>query len=332
MASPIRRDPEETRGGKSEDKSQMTALRRYDCAALGVLILCVGALYGLVAGEWAAHRLGALRNAAAPAASDAPAVSVASVEALFDTADYRLGEVRSGATAVPRILVEHMPKDLHEVETAERKRLFIKLALPLILAANERTLTERRRLLGLRATAFRIDEIADAGARAWAERLRERYGVKSGDLDTLLRHVDAIPPSLALAQAAEESGWGTSRFTREGNALFGQRTYAPGNGIVPVGRSDGERFEVRVYDSLAASVASYMANLNRHEAYVALRTVREAQRREGRRLDGYILAGTLEHYSERGEAYIETIRSIILANRLDGFDRVDFDESSEPHI
>ncbi len=312
--------------------------QRHQFAALGVLTLCVGALYGLVAGEWSAQRVGDGRSgtfaegARLPEKNSEP-VSVASVEALFDTVDYRLGRVEAGETAVPRIFVDSIPKDLHSVgSAAERKRLFIKLALPLILAANERTLAERRRLIALRAGATRISEIGDTKARAWVERVRARYGVESDEIDALLRHVDVIPPSLALAQAAEESGWGTSRFAREGNALFGQRVYAPGSGIVPAEREDGEYYEVRAFDSLAGSVASYMANLNSHKAYETMRIVREAQRRAGMALDGYILAGTLFRYSERGAAYVETIRSIIRANRLERLDRAGFGFASEPRI
>jgi Bax protein len=132
----------------------------------------------------------------------------------------------------------------------------------------------------------------------------------------LLHRVDILPPSLVLAQAATESGWGTSRFAREGNNLFGQRTYRPGNGIVPANRPDGETHEVKRFGTLFESVRSYMRNLNTHLAYRELRDLRAQLRRSGRPLSGALLADGLNAYSTRSSDYITDVRAIIRANDL----------------
>ena len=212
-----------------------------------------------------------------------------------------------------------MPSDIVMVKSpAERKQLFIKLALPLILHANERIAADRELLITLRGKIERSS--ATPREQAWLDGLAERYGLETPDLDTLLRRVDVIPPSLALAQGAEESGWGTSRFVREGNAIFGQRTFDKGAGLVPSRRDSGANHEVKTFNGLMASVASYMTNLNTHGAYDEFRRIRAGQRASGD-VDSYSLAGALDRYSERGEAYIKTIRSIIDKNDLRSYDR-----------
>ena len=245
--------------------------------------------------------------------------SVASLVDLYRDIDYRLNDIRLGEVTVPRLLVDRIPNDIALIESpAERKRLFIKLALPLILHANERITADRGRLIALR------EKIARAAAmpsdHAWLDGLADRYGLETPDLDALLRRVDVIPPSLALAQGAEESGWGTSRFVREGNAIFGQRTFDKGAGLVPNNRDADKKHEVKAFNGLMDSVASYMTNLNTHQAYVEFRRIRAGQRASGY-VDSYSLAGTLDRYSERGEDYIKTIRSIINKNDLRSFDR-----------
>ena len=245
--------------------------------------------------------------------------SVASLVDFYRDIDYRLNDIRLGEVTVPRLLVNRIPDDIALIESpAERKRLFIKLALPLILHANERITADRGRLIALR------EKIARAAAmpsdHAWLDGLADRYGLETPDLDALLRRVDVIPPSLALAQGAEESGWGTSRFVREGNAIFGQRTFDKGAGLVPNNRDADKKHEVKAFNGLMDSVASYMTNLNTHHAFVEFRRIRAGQRASGY-VDSYSLAGALDRYSERGEDYIKTIRSIINKNDLRSFDR-----------
>jgi Bax protein len=156
---------------------------------------------------------------------------------------------------------------------------------------------------------------------AWLQDLSRRYGLDAPDFDLLLKRVDIIPPSIALAQAAEESGWGTSRFALEGNAPFGQYTFDDGNGLIPERREDGKRHLIRTYEHLLDGVRSYAQNLNIHEAYRQFRRQRAEMRAHGQELDGVKLVPALLAYSERGQAYVETVETIIRANNLAPFDR-----------
>ena len=147
-----------------------------------------------------------------------------------------------------------------------------------------------------------------------------RYDVHPADLEALIQRVDVVPPSLAIAQAAEESGWGTSRFAVEANAVFGQWTFQKGEGVVPARRDAGKRHEVRSFPGLRHSVIAYMHNLNIHWAYEEFRRVRGHLRESSAKLTGDVLAGTLRKYSERGLKYINTIRTIMRVNGLNAFD------------
>ncbi len=237
--------------------------------------------------------------------------------------DYDLTAVRRGIAAVPAVFLDNLPKALPALQSPqERKRLFIKTLLPLILAANEKILANRFRLQSLR-NRFGSLEKMPADDRRWLLALAARYNVDTRKADVpgrLLKRVDIIPPSLAIAQAAEESGWGTSRFATGGNALFGQRTWAKGAGLVPGERENGARFEVKAFARLAHAVEGYMLNLNRHAAYGRLRTLRAAMRARGERIDGLALIAGLDRYSERGDGYQRNLRAIIRANRLHQFD------------
>ena len=252
----------------------------------------------------------------------APVTSVASLASLFQRVDYRLEGVRLGEMTVPRVLVDKVPVDLAAIESvSERKRLFIQLALPIILYVNEKIMADRERLIELREDVARNGRIGAADDRRWFDDLSRRYGLETPDIDALLRRVDMIPPSLALAQGAEESGWGTSRFVREGNAIFGQRTFVEGAGLVPERRDSDKSHEVKTFGGLVESVASYMTNLNTHFAYDKFREMRQSQRAALGYLDVYTLVEALGRYSERGDAYILTIRSIIETNGLRAYDR-----------
>lgn len=232
--------------------------------------------------------------------------------------DYRLSDVRRGSAPVPRLQLANLPPDLAQIDSVkQRKRLFIKSILPLVLQANEKILKDRRRLLDL----IEADGSISPGDRKWLATLGERYDTDLSDLETLVRRVDAVPASLAIAQAAEESGWGTSRFALEANAVFGQRTFRKGSGVVPERRDAGKRHEVRSFDGLRQSVAAYMHNLNIHWAYKEFRRVRHELRTANRFLAGHVLVGTLQKYSERGPKYIKTIRTIMRVNGLGAFDR-----------
>ncbi len=237
--------------------------------------------------------------------------------------DYDLAAVRTGIDAVPAVFLDSLPKALPALQSPqERKRLFIKTLLPLVLAVNEKILADRLRLQSLE-NRYPSLEAMPAQDRGWVRAMAARYNVdtgKPGVLRRLLQRVDIIPPSLAIAQAAEESGWGTSRFAIGGNALFGQRTWSRGAGLVPGERENGARFEVKAFARLIHAVEGYMLNLNRHAAYGRLRAIRAAMRARGETIDGLSLIAGLDRYSERGSGYQKNLRAIIRANRLRQFD------------
>lgn len=218
--------------------------------------------------------------------------------------------------AAPARLLTGLPA---QATASRRKVAFIEATLPLILRANEIILRDRLRIEILHAygqAGLAIDE----DDTRWLETTADRYGVDVTDFGELLRRVDIVPPSLALAQAAEESGWGTSRFARRGKALFGQRVYRGTGGIVPLARPKGETFRVRAFNNVLDGVRAYLHNLNTHFAYEGFRRTRAAMRRRGR-IDGYGLTGLLWNYSERRGAYLNSIRTIMRVNGFHVLDR-----------
>jgi len=252
------------------------------------------------------------------------------VASSLDTADildrtfrqmgYDLDSIRTGETKVPRVFLASMPGDIGKVrESKKRKGLFFKTVLPLVLQVNEEIQKDRERLADLISREKRGVKIGPVD-RLWLIVMAERYKTKRGNLKALVERVDIIPPSLALAQAAEESGWGTSRFVREGNAMFGQWTTADSEGIIPKNRDAGKTHKIKAFKSLLHSVRSYARNLNTHRAYRDLRRARMQLRQQGKPLIGLGLTGQLTSYSERGEEYVKTLRTIIGVNKLIRFD------------
>jgi Bax protein len=234
--------------------------------------------------------------------------------------DLPLASLRNGKAAVLPVYLGRFPTHLAGLRDAkQRKEMFIKTVLPLVLRANDEIRSTRRRLLALIRHQQAQGNLS-ASERGFLDRLATQYEVSGLDLDELRRRVDVVPASLALAQGAEESGWGTSRFARLGNAVFGQRTFRKGGGLVPLKRGAGQRYEVKAFNNLYTSVRSYVLNLNTHIAYKRFRDKRAAFRGGGQPLDGYALIGTMQSYSERGHKYIDTIRVIMRANRLHDFD------------
>lgn len=246
--------------------------------------------------------------------------SAGKLSQLFKRIGYELEGVRTKGE-VPRLFIVSLPHDLKKLaQPSHRKVMFIKSTLPLILHVNELIAHDRERLIELRRKMHAGVPLPSED-QAWLSRMAERHDLDSIDIDELLLRVDVIPPSLAIAQAAEESGWGTSRFAREGNALFGQRVYDDERpGIVPDERDEGLTFRVRAFNHLIDGVKSYMRNLNSHFAYDRFREERARMRAEGGEIDGYRLVETLDRYSERGDAYVATIRKIMRSNGLEVFD------------
>ena len=238
----------------------------------------------------------------------------------FLTQGYDLGAVASGNVRVPRIFLPRIPRDWRGLVPADkRKQAFIILVLPLVLQANEHVYADRQRLLDLAARKQKGEAWTERD-QVWLQTLADSYGTEADDLQELAKRVDIIPPALALAQAAIESGWGTSRFTTEGNALFGQWTMDEENAMVPDERDPGETHGIRRFSTLAASVGSYFRNLNSHRAYAKFREQRAALRAKNKALRGSDLAKYLGSYSERGTEYVEAVQKFIAANELAPYD------------
>ncbi len=244
--------------------------------------------------------------------------TTAGLQAFFKALDYSWMQFENGA---PPFILGRIPADINStVSTVSKKHTFFMGLLPMILLANQEIKGEREELLQiLKRHKTRSTTTND---RERLEEVAKRYGLRGHPLtdhrarSRLLQRVDTIPPALVLAQAANESSWGTSRFAQLGNNLFGEWTFKPGTGIVPVGRPPGETYEVRKFSSIYESIRSYMNNLNRHGAYRKLREIRKALRRSGQPTAGRALAEGLLKYSQRGEEYIREIQAMIRQNKL----------------
>ncbi len=258
-----------------------------------------------------------LADVAAVASPKQPeTVAVARLRDKFDALSFELAAVRQDGQPVPRLFVTTLPHDFKSLnKVGELKRTFIKMVLPLALKVNEEILDDRHQLLLLHKK-IRAGRSLSQDQQAWLADLAARYNTQPDDLPELIRRVDAISPAMAVAQSAEESGWGRSRFALKGNALFGQRTWDKGSGIVPQRRDDGRRHEVRAFSSLLDSVRSYARNLNGHPAYRDFRARRAKMRARDGELDPHRLVETLTAYSERRERYVRTIQKILRVDNL----------------
>lgn len=245
---------------------------------------------------------------------------------IIETLGYEIYDVENDGLPVPRVFMSRLPESMPNLETRQKKRLFTAIMLPLVLRANELILQDRAHALNL---FERLDngEQLEPLEKSWLVRLASEYRIPAEDVThlnrtELLKRVDAIPPSLAIAQAVIESGWGTSRFAQAGNALYGQWVWGnrPGVGIVPEGREDGETHRIRRFDYLIQSVQGYARNLNTHNAYQTLRQRRAGARDSGEPAGGNQLAGTLTAYSQRGEDYTHDLRRIIRVNHFSSLD------------
>ena len=198
--------------------------------------------------------------------------------------------------------------------TSKRKEFFIQIVLPLILKENSNIKIDRKRLFSIINKSNNTDL-----EKKWLEKKYKQYGVTSRDLSTLKIRMDEVPVSLALAQAAKETGWGTSRFAQEGNALFGQWTWS-GEGLKPKDADKSEGHKVMKFNVLQASVRAYQRNLNTHSTYKDFRQERAKLRDKGEPLDSMILSKFLNKYAETGDQYVDVLQKIIKQNNLQDFD------------
>ncbi|ARJ66266.1 hypothetical protein WV31_11650 [Magnetospirillum sp. ME-1] len=236
--------------------------------------------------------------------------NAARLNAALDRMGYRLDAVAAGQADVPPLFLPNVPGDIDDLPDIEgKKAVFLRVTLPLVLAVNEEIAAERSRLLDIMNRKANRLHIA-ASDQAWLADLASRYEVDDGNLRKLLSRVDVVPPSLALAQSAEESGWGTSKLVRRSRNLFGHTVEASADGS-----------GMRNFTTLYEAVRAYVHNLNTHRAYESLRRVRAQARGEGGLPDGHVMAAALATYSERGDAYVQTIRTLIRRNELNRYDQ-----------
>jgi len=234
---------------------------------------------------------------------------------LFEDLNYDLKSVRAGQKVKP-IYLTKLPKDLNTLGDSHKKReLFIKIVLPLILYENEKITEDRKKLFKILAKNFN-----SPGEKVWLKRRFKEYKIEDQDLSKLKMRMDTIPVSIALAQAANETGWGTSRFALEGNALFGQWTWSK-KGITPKNKDPNQSHKILQFQILKASVRAYKNNLNTHNAYKEFREVRAKLRQSGTKVTGLALIKYLKNYSEIGIKYTEIIEGIIVKNSLTDFDK-----------
>ncbi len=242
---------------------------------------------------------------------------------LFEDTNYKLSDVRINKIAKP-VEIGKLPYELKEIQsTKKRKELFIQIVLPLILEENNKILLDRKKLFAI------LNKNNNSNSdNQWLNKKFKQYGVSSKDIPTLKRRMDIIPPSMAIAQAAKETGWGTSRFALEGNALFGQWTYTD-KGIKPAAAEAGTTHKVMMFNVLKSSVRAYTRNLNTHKSYKKMRYVRAIQRDNRGKLDSFELVDYLDRYAETGKEYTIILKKIIEQNSLIDFDDVKILPNSE---
>ena len=242
---------------------------------------------------------------------------------LFKDVDYDLNRVRNKKIIKP-IYFTQFPKDLDKIQSVKlKKETFIKIVLPLVVAENEKILDDRNKLKKITSRKISTDD-----EKQWLRQKFLEYKVKKGSVEDLRDRMDIIPASIALAQAAKESGWGTSRFALEGNAIFGQWTWN-GSGIAPLDRDESKNHKILKFPILRASVKAYKNNLNTHKSYKKFREKRRQLRDKNKNLIGLELTSTLDNYAETGSEYTKILEKIIVQNRLTDFELVRLTNSAK---
>jgi Bax protein len=246
--------------------------------------------------------------------NDSVRLSASTIKQLFEDTGYNLNDVRKKKLVKP-VALTLLPQEIKMIENSKkRKEFFIQIVLPLIIEENNNIKLDRK-------TLFTIINKSNnsVSEKQWLEKKYKQYGVKSGDLSTLKIRMDEIPVSLAIAQAAKETGWGTSRFALEGNALFGQWTWS-GEGLKPKEAKEGQSHKVMKFNILQASVRAYQRNINTHSTYKNFRKARAKLRDSNKPLDSIELSKYLNKYAETGNQYVEVLQKIIKQNKLQDFD------------
>ena len=236
------------------------------------------------------------------------------VASLFDDHDYDLSKIRKGKKVKP-FYISLLPKDISLIEDSkERKELFIKIILPLILQENDKIKKDRKQLFKILAKKSNNKK-----EKNWLKWKFKEYKIKNSDIPELKIRMDIVPVSLAIAQAAIESGWGTSRFALEGNALYGQWTWSD-NGLKPLENDDDQDHKVMRFKILTASIKAYKKNLNTHSGYAKFREARANLRNQNEKVTGLKLTQYLDKYSAQGKKYTEILKTTIKKNSLSDFE------------
>jgi Bax protein len=246
--------------------------------------------------------------------NDSVRLNASTIKQLFEDTGYNLNDVRKKKLVKP-VALTLLPQEIKMIENSKkRKEFFIQIVLPLIIEENNNIKIDRKTLFAI------INKSNNSKTeKKWLEKKYKQYGVKSGDLSSLKIRMDEIPVSLAIAQAAKETGWGTSRFALEGNALFGQWTWS-GEGLKPKEAKEGENHKVMKFNILQASVRAYQRNINTHSTYKDFRKARAKLRDSNKPLDSIELSKHLNKYAETGNQYVEVLQKIIKQNKLQDFD------------
>jgi len=214
---------------------------------------------------------------------------------------------------------EELPDFKAYKNTLAKKKAFFHWLRPMVISENKRISAQRQHILRLQSKYNKLHTL-DSKEQAWIKNMILRYKSPAKDWKqsqawkALLTRVDMIPVKLVLAQAANESAWGTSRFAREGLNLFGIWCFTKGCGLVPQQRLAGKTHEVAVFPSVKASVATYMHIINTRKAYVPLRKIRAAMRAHHLQPTAMVLVKGLEKYSELGKFYIDTLQLMLRKN------------------
>ena len=245
---------------------------------------------------------------------DSIRLSASTIEELFKSTNYSLDDVRKNKLVKP-ISLTLLPTEITKIENVKkRKDFFIQIILPLVIAENNNIKLDRKKLF----TILNKNKNSTA-EQSWLNSKFKQYGVISKDLATLKIRMDEIPTSMIIAQAAKETGWGTSRFAQEGNALFGQWTWS-GEGIKPANADKDTTHKIMKFNVLQASVKAYQRNLNTHSSYRDFRSARAEMRDNGEKLDSSALTEHLDSYAETGKEYVKILQQIIRQNNLEDFD------------
>ena len=233
---------------------------------------------------------------------------------IFENLKYDLKSIRLGQAVKP-VYLSKLPKDLKKIKSTQKKKdTFIKIVMPLILDENSKILEDRKKL-------FKIlgKQSNSRGEKVWLKRRFKDYNIEKEDIAELKLRMDIIPASLAIAQAAKESGWGTSRFALEGNAMFGQWTWGK-DGIEPKDKKGNQDHKILKFPMLRSSVKAYMTNLNTHRGYKEFREARAELRRKNKKMSGLELVNYLYNYAQTGLEYVKVLKKIIKQNELTDFD------------